>query len=275
MNNYIDTHCHIDSTIEKMNLDDGALKNDISAATIQHWYAKLKELFPENYEASINVSCEPDTLAFGLNIIDAIPEVYAAQGIHPHDAKEYTDVIHAQLISTMAHPKVLAWGEMGLDYHYDFSPREIQKEVFIRQLTAAIELNKPILIHSREAEEDTLEILSQYLPAELNTHIHCFTSNLDFIQKLCALNKNLYFGFTGMITFKNSQETREALSWLPLEQILLETDAPYMAPIPHRGKKAHQGMIPLIAERIAEVKEVSVDVVYAQCRENTRSMYGI
>ncbi|MGL1934342.1 MAG: TatD family hydrolase [Fibrobacterales bacterium] len=272
---YIDTHCHIDSIIDKMNLDNGELITDISPETVLKHYTTLKELFPPEYEGAINVSCETATLDFGLSIIQSCPEVFGALGIHPHDAKEYTDAIHEKLIAAMALQKVVAWGEMGLDYHYDFSPREIQQEVFVRQLSAAASLNKPILIHTREAEEDTLRILNEHLPDIIPTHIHCYTGDISFMKKLDGLNKKLFFGFTGVITFKNSQSIREALEWLPLDQILLETDGPYMAPIPFRGKKAHPGMIPHIASMIAEVKNISLESVYTACRENTRVMYGI
>ncbi|MGL1903226.1 MAG: TatD family hydrolase [Fibrobacterales bacterium] len=272
---YIDTHCHIDSIIAKMNLDNQEMITDISPETVLTHYNKLKELFPSEYEGAINVSCETATLDFGLSIIQSCPEVFGALGIHPHDAKEYTDTVHEKLVAAMALKKVVAWGEMGLDYHYDFSPRDVQIAIFIKQLKAAASLNKPILIHTREAEEDTLTILKEHLPDTIPTHIHCYTGDLTFMKSLISLKKRLFFGFTGVITFKNSDSIREALEWLPMDQILLETDGPYMAPIPFRGKKAHPGMIPHIAEMIAEVKKISLETVYTACRENTRVMYGI
>lgn len=256
---YVDTHCHLDSILTKANIVD---------------YITLKQEFPPEFEKAIHIACSKESIDFACEIIQQ-PEVYTGIGIHPHDAKDYDDTLHQEIISLMANPKVLAWGEIGLDYHYDFSPREIQKTVFERQVIQAVEMEKPIIIHTREANEDTIEILTKHLNEETRVHIHCFTGTNDFAQQLLKLPGTIYFGFTGVITFRNADAIREALQNIPIELILLETDAPYMAPIPFRGKPAHPGHIPFIAAKIAEVKSLPIKEVFDLCRENTRNMYGI
>jgi len=204
-------------------------------------------------------------------------KVFAAFGIHPHYATVYTDEIENQIIESFKKfpEKSLAWGECGLDFHYNNSPPDVQKQIFTRQVIKAVEINKPIIVHTREADDDTLRILQENVPRHWRIHVHCFTGSTVFAQKLLDAYPNLFIGFTGVITFKNSQDIRESVKIVPLERLLLETDGPFMAPIPYRGKVAHSGHIPLVAQMIAEVKNVSVETVFEAARANTKKMYGI
>lgn len=257
---FIDTHCHLDSILEKLGLPD---------------YAALKAGYlPAEYAGCITISCDPDSIGPATALL-ANPEVYAAFGIHPHDAKAYGDGLEARLLAAHRHPKAVAWGEIGLDYHYDSSPRDVQREAFIRQIRQGVALGKPLIIHTREAEEDTLAILEAEAPREWRIHVHCFTSSPAMAGRLLAHFPNLCLGLTGIVTFKNAQDLQTVAKSTPLDRLLLETDGPYLAPVPFRGQPAHPGHIPLIAAKIAELKGVTLEEVYRAARENTRKLYGI
>jgi TatD DNase family protein len=257
---YIDTHCHLDSILEKLGVPDYAA-------------FKARYLGPE-YAGCISISCDPGSIGPVTELL-ANPEVYGAFGIHPHDAKAYDDALEQRLKTALLHPKAVAWGEIGLDYHYDFSPRETQREAFIRQIRQGVALGKPLIIHPREAEDDTLAILEAEAPRDWRIHVHCFTSSPAMAGRLLAHFPNLCLGLTGIVTFKNALELQEVAKATPLGRLLLETDGPYLAPVPHRGQPAHCGHIPLIAAKIAELKGTTVEAVYAAARENTLKVYGI
>lgn len=265
---FIDTHCHLDSILAKLDLPD------FPAFRARFLAAEAGGTTDAEFGGCITISCDPDSIdaAMGLMRNDM---VHAAFGIHPHDAKSYGPELEARLRAAMADPKTVAWGEIGLDYHYNMSPPQIQREVFARQIRMGVEHGKPLIIHTREAEADTLEVMIREAPADWKIHVHCFTSSRDMSERLLAAFPNLCLGFTGIVTFKNAQELQDVAKATPLDRLLLETDGPYLAPVPHRGKPAHPGHIPLIAGKIAEIKGVAVDKVYAAARENTRRIYGI
>jgi len=171
--------------------------------------------------------------------------------------------------------KTVACGEIGLDYHYEGPAHATQKIIFDRQLRIGLEMKKPIVLHLREADEDSLSILRKAPLSGAKIHVHCYTGSPEFVMELLQLPAQVFIGFTGIITFKNAQNVRDAAKIVPLHQLLLETDAPYLAPVPYTGKPAHSGMIPIIAEQIATIKEISLDNLMNACRENTRSFYGI
>jgi TatD DNase family protein len=257
---YIDTHCHLDSILAKLGIPD---------------YAAFKALhLGPDYAGCITIACDPDSIGPATDLL-ANPDVYGAFGIHPHDAKAYDDNLEARLKTALRYPKAVAWGEIGLDYHYDFSPREIQRDVFARQIRQGVALGKPLIIHTREAEKDTLAILEAEAPSEWRIHVHCFTSSPAMAARLLAHFPNLCLGLTGIVTFKNAVDLQAVARATPLDRLLLETDGPYLAPVPHRGQPAHPGHIPLIAAKIAELKGTSVEAVYGAARENTRRIYGI
>ena len=174
--------------------------------------------------ASINVNCDVESLDYGLLLQTKVANVYGAFGIHPHEAKDYSDEIEGRLEECATHPKTLAIGEMGLDYHYMHSPAAIQQTVFSRQLALAIRLNKPIVIHTRDAEEDTKKIMQKLIPMDWPIHIHCFTGSLEFSTWLIESFPNLCIGFTGCITFPTADDLRKVVRSIPLNRLLLETD---------------------------------------------------
>merc|ERR1712176_2234 len=155
--------------------------------------------------------------------------------------------------NTIKNPKVVAVGECGLDFHYNRSPQDMQKKVFIEQIEIAKQLDMPLVIHSRKAERDTVEIMKQYCPKNKRIHLHCFTDSVEYAKVMLDAFPNLMIGFTGAITFKNANKNRETVRQVPLNRLLLETDGPYMSPMPYRGKVAHPGYIPLVAEVVAKM----------------------
>ncbi len=264
---YIDTHCHLDSILPKLGFTSFS---DYREAELNH----ENQVGGARFGGCISISCDPHSME-AVQALAGDEKVFAAYGIHPHDAKHYDDALEARLHAAMKNPKTVAWGEIGLDYHYNFSEPDIQRRVFARQIAQGVKAAKPLIIHTREAEEDTLAIMRDAVPSDWKVHVHCFTSSPDLALALVAAFPNLYVGFTGVITFKTADAIREVVRAVPLERLLLETDGPYMAPVPHRGKVAHPGHIPFIAEKMAEVKAVPVSEVYLQVRENTRDVYGI
>jgi TatD DNase family protein len=265
---FIDTHCHLDSILDKLELPD------FPAFRARYLAEETGQAGDAGFGGCITISCDPDSIDAALALMRN-ELVHGAFGIHPHDAKAYGPELEARLVAAMADPKTVAWGEIGLDYHYNMSPPGTQREVFARQIRMGVEHGKPLIIHTREAEADTLEVMIREAPSGWKIHVHCFTSSPDMAERLLAAFPNLCLGFTGIVTFKNAQALQEVAKATPLDRLLLETDGPYLAPIPHRGKPAHPGHIPLIARKIAELKGVAVETVYAAARENTRRIYGI
>ncbi|MFU0825772.1 TatD family hydrolase [Clostridium sp.] len=179
---------------------------------------------------------------------------YAAVGIHPENAYELTEETLEEIREMTKNPKVRAIGEIGLDYYWEENPpREVQKEVFRKQMALAKDLGLPVIIHDREAHGDTLEIMKEF--PEVKGVVHCFSGSVEFARE--CLKLGYYIGFTGVITFKNAKKIIEVAKEVPMERILVETDAPYMAPTPYRGKRNQSDYIKFIIEKIAEIKEVS------------------
>ncbi len=201
--------------------------------------------------------------------------LYAAFGVHPHEASKWNDEVEARFVAAMAHPRVLAWGECGLDYHYDMSPRDVQQRVFVRQMELAVQHGKPLVVHTREAEEDTVRLMTDHLPAHWPVHIHCCTSSRAMVEPLLAFFPNLKVGFTGCVTFPSANDIRDTVAVVPVERLLLETDAPFMAPVPFRGSVCHSGHVPWVAARLAAEKGVSVEELVRVTRANAKQLYGV
>jgi TatD DNase family protein len=202
-----------------------------------------------------------------LAIAERFPEVYCSVGTHPHYAHEELDITAADLVARTQHPKVVALGEAGLDYHYDRSPRDAQERGFRTHIAAARETGLPLVIHSREADADTARILEEEtgqgaFPAVL----HCFTGGTDLARRAIALG--LSISFTGILTFKNSTALRAIAAALPADRILVETDAPYLAPLPLRGKRNEPAYVVETAKVLAETRGVSLDQIAQQTSEN-------
>eukprot|EP00002_Diphylleia_rotans_P035187 TRINITY_DN7655_c0_g1_i1.p1 TRINITY_DN7655_c0_g1~~TRINITY_DN7655_c0_g1_i1.p1 ORF type:complete len:258 (+),score=38.43 TRINITY_DN7655_c0_g1_i1:218-991(+) len=239
------------------------------------------EKFPENFEGSIAIFSDPAGLSpsFGsyMDILES-SHAWGVFGIHPHNAKYYNDQIEGRIMECLALPKAVALGECGLDYHYKHSSREAQAVAFQRQMRLAVALSKPLVVHSRDAEKDTLDMLREHMPAQHQIHMHCHGGSESFTRDLMDHFPNLFFGFTGALTYSDSRadETRRLVSdVIPAERLLLETDGPYMPPNGVHGKVSHSGHIMYVAQEMARLRKVSVDELLAQVRANTMRMYGI
>lgn len=196
---------------------------------------------------------------------------YAAAGYHPEQAAEYTEEGMAEIFALLKEPKTVAIGEIGLDYYWPEPSREVQQRVFRLQLDAARQLDLPVIIHSRDAAEDTVRILREF--PGVRGVIHCFTGSAETARILVEMG--FYIGFTGVLTFQNSRRPVEACKAVPLDRILLETDSPYMAPVPYRGKRCWSPMIARTAERAAEIKGIDPQQMIDIARENTKRLFGL
>ena len=241
---YIDAHTHLDMIYEKLGKD------------LQDSFEEWSFSWPKGFDGCL---CSySDSFDKTLRFINSgNPKIFGSLGMNPHDAKLYNDEFEAALISNLPNPRVKALGEIGLDYHYTLSPVEVQKEVFEKQAKMAVERQLPITIHMREAEDDCYEILKKVVPKDHKFHIHCFTDTWNFAEKVLKEWPNSYFGFTGVVTFKSSKNVQDVCSKIPLDRILSETDGPFMAPVPYRGKASMPGYIPQIVKKIAELHKVS------------------
>ena len=219
----------------------------------------------------IDVGCDLESSFKAAELARTVPGFYASVGYHPHDAENFTEEGLLQIAELTKEPRVIAIGEIGLDYHYDLSPREKQKEVFGIQLKLAKELDLPVIIHSREATQDTLETLAKY--PGLRGVVHCFSGSAETAKEL--LKMGFHIGFTGVITFPNARKILEACEIVPLDRILLETDCPYMSPVPYRGKRCWSPLIRFTAEKAAELHGVGAQQLIDAARENTIRLFGI
>ncbi len=196
--------------------------------------------------------------------------VYAAAGVHPENCYELPEDWDAQLRELLKDERICALGEIGLDYHYDNTVKSVQAEVFERQLEIARELQKPVIIHSRDACEDTMNILKKHRPQGV---LHCFSGSAETAAEVVKLG--MYVGFTGVLTFKNAKKAVAACEAVPLDRLLLETDCPYMAPVPHRGKRCDSSMIQFTAAGMAEIKGVSPEEMIDIAKRNAERLFGI
>jgi TatD DNase family protein len=201
--------------------------------------------------------------------------VYAAAGVHPHDAKLFDDAAAERLSKLVrASSRVVAWGEIGLDYHYDNSPRDVQREVFRRQLRLAREANLPVIIHSREADEDTIEILeSEWRGASRAGVLHCFGGGAWMAKSALALG--FYVSFAGTVTFKNAEGLRDVARTVPLDRLLVETDCPFLAPVPLRGRRNEPAFVVETARRLAELRETTLEEIGRVTTENFSRLFGV
>jgi TatD DNase family protein len=225
-----------------------------------------------NVERIITIGVSPDNLEAVMALAQQYPQVWGTQGIHPHDANDYSAEVEAQIRANALHDKMVAIGEIGLDYHYDYSDRARQRDAFERQLQIAIDLALPVVVHTREADEDTQAILRNFVgQMPKRGVIHSFTSGRKLAEY--CLGEGFCIGFNGISTFKAADNVRDIIALTPLEQILLETDAPYLTPIPYRGHKNEPKYLPFIAEQVALVKGVPVEVLLPQVWKNSVGVF--
>jgi TatD DNase family protein len=246
----IETHCHLDY-----------LSGDELVSTI----SKSRDV---GVDKIITIAVTEDNQAIVREIADSDPNVWCTQGLHPHEASSWSGAFGENLRSHAAHPKVLAIGEIGLDYYYEHADAKTQIAAFEGQIDVAIEHNKPVVIHTREAEEDTKTVLSSVRTSlSKKGVIHSFTSSLD-LAEFC-LGEGFYLGFNGIATFKNAENVREVIRATPIERILLETDAPYLTPVPYRGVPNAPFYLPFIAQTVADLKNVSVEELLSVTYQNS------
>lgn len=253
----VDTHCHLDA-----------------------------EYFPEGPEETLSRARSAGVTGFvcvgvgslaqarsAVAIASQRPDVWATVGVHPHDAQTCDAELETALLREAAAPRVVAVGEIGLDFHYDHSPREQQANVFRRFIAAARELKKPIVVHTRSAPEETLAILEAENARDVGGLIHCFSEDKAFAERALALG--FYLSFSGIVTFKKSVAIQEVAAWAPADRILVETDSPYLAPIPVRGKRCEPAFVLHTARFVAGLRRVSLEDLAQQTSENAERLLGV
>lgn len=248
---FFDVHAHLDD--EAFDEDRKEVIKDIQNAGI----------------CVINAGSDIASSEFSLDLADRYDFIYACIGIHPHEAKDvpvdYLDI----LMDLSKHKKVVAIGEIGLDYYYDLSDKEDQKKVFMEQLGLAKELDLPVVIHDREAHQDTLDIVKA--SGVKKGLMHCYSGSYEMALEFIKLG--FYFSFGGIITFKNAKKPKEVVAKLPLESILCETDCPYLTPEPYRGRRNDPTKIPIIAQKIAELRDMDFHGLEMALEQNTRNLF--
>ncbi len=250
---FVDVHAH---------LDDEAFDGDR-----QEVLAKIKEAGI----IVVNAGSDIASSRFSVKLAQEYDFIYACVGVHPHEAQKVEQNYINELEELAGNPKVIGIGEIGLDYYYDISERNIQQRVFEEQIGLAKSLNLPIVVHNREAHKDTAEILKKTLPAK--GLMHCYSGSLEMAQEFIQLG--FYFSFGGVITFKNAKKPKEVASKLSLDRILLETDCPYLSPEPYRGKRNDPTRIPIIAGQMANLREISVEEVRAATYSNFNRLFNL
>ena len=217
------------------------------------------------------------SLDIGIALAEQYEFIYAAIGLHPHEASIYDDALEQKFLQLAAHPKVIGWGEIGLDYYYDHSPRDVQQRVFRRQLELALQARLPVIIHTRDAEDDTIQILREAWfergGSAFGGIIHCFTGT----QKLAdaAVAMSFHISFSGVVTFKKADELRAVAASVPLDQLLVETDCPYLAPVPYRGKRNEPAFVQETAACLANLRNVSLEEMARVTSANFKRLFRL
>ena len=219
----------------------------------------------------MNVGCDLTSSLQSIRLAEQYDFIYASVGSHPDDAAHVDEGLVEMYRNLAAHPKVMAIGEIGLDYYYEDVPRAGQQEAFRLQMALAEELNLPVIIHQRDAYEDALRIVDEF--PTVKGVFHCFSGSVEYAKEV--VKRGWSVGFTGVITFKNARKAVEVAQWVPLNRLLIETDCPYMAPEPFRGRRCDSTMVPKMAEKIAELRGLPVETVAKATRENAMNLFGI
>jgi len=233
----------------------------------------LMSLPKQGIEYVVNVSSTLETVEKTIALTKKYPYIYGAIGIHPEDAASLSEEQFLWLKEKARDPKSVAIGEIGLDYYWDTPDRDTQKKWFERQMELAKELTLPLIIHSRDAANDTYQMMKESKVDTVGAIIHCFSYGVE--QARQYLNMGFYLGIGGVLTFTNGKKLKEVVAFTPLEQLVLETDCPYLAPVPHRGKRNSSLYLPYVAEEISRIKKVDYDTVIRITNENAKRFYGI
>lgn len=251
-----DTHAHYDD--EAFQEDRDELLNSLSTHGI---------------EAVVNVGASIQTTKNTLELMKKYPFVYGAVGVHPSETEELNDNLMDWLKHVSDEKKVVAIGEIGLDYYWKEPDPEIQKHWFVRQLQLAREVKLPVIIHSRDAAQDTLDIMKAEKAGEIGGVIHCFSYGTEMAREY--LNMGFYLGIGGVVTFNNGRKLKEVVEYMPLDRIVLETDCPYLSPVPNRGKRNSSLNLPYVAEAISQIKGISPEEVIKITNQNARNLYRL
>lgn len=251
-----DTHAHY---------DDDAFDNDRDVL--------LSGMKEAGVEYIVNVGASMASSERSVALAEKYPFIYAAVGVHPDEVGELNEEKIEQLRKWAKYEKVKAIGEIGLDYYWDKEQHDLQKHWFMRQMELANECRLPMIVHSREAAKDTLDMVIAAKPLELSGIIHCYSYSVEQAREY--LNMGYYIGIGGVLTFKNAKKLKEVAEYAPLSQIVLETDCPYLAPVPYRGKRNDSSKLSLVAEELAAIKQMPVEEVIRITKENGRKLYHI
>lgn len=253
----IDSHVH---------LDDEAFEEDREEV--------IKSLSENGIELVINNSSDLPSSERSVKLSNKYENIYAAIGVHPHEASSYNDEVENRLIELSKNKKVVAIGEIGLDYYYDNSPRDVQKEVFKRQIELAAKLKKNIVIHSRDAAKDTFDILKEaHEKYDFTALIHCFSQSVDMMREYLKMGD--YIALGGAVTFKNAKTPKEVAKVVDLDRLLLETDCPYMTPVPYRGKRNEPKFVKFSCQYIADLRQMDAGELEKITAINTKRFFGI
>jgi len=250
----VETHCHLDY---------------LEGAALEDTLARSQDV---GVEKIITIAVSPDNLDRVRELAHHAPQIWGTQGVHPHEAAQYSDAVETRIRAGLADERLLAVGEIGLDYYYDHADRAVQREVFERQLQIAADLELPVVIHTRDADDDTRAILENFsgrLPR--GGVIHSFTSSLALAEYCLA--EGFMLGFNGIATFKAADNVREVIAATPPAQALLETDAPYLTPVPYRGRPNAPFYLPFIAEQVASCMGMAVEELLAQVYRNSHALF--
>ncbi len=253
MNNIFDSHAHYDS--EDFNEDRKELLNALPQRGIC---------------GVVNCASDLATSLTCLELADEYNYIYAACGVHPHEASKCKEGYISVLKKLCMSEKCVAVGEIGLDYHYDFSPRDVQLKFFEEQIILANELNLPIIVHDREAHEDTMTLLKKHKPKGV---VHCFSGSVEMAKEVIKLG--MYIGLGGAVTFKNARKPIEVAAFVPDDRLVIETDCPYMTPVPYRGQRNDSSYIPYSAEVIAGVRNTTAEEILNLTRKNANTLFGL
>lgn len=252
INNIFDSHAHY---------DDKAFDEDR--------HEVLAQLPSQGICGVINCGTDRKTSEDSLSLSNRYPFIFAACGVHPHHSSQNDSPDFVKELPVLiTAKKCVAIGEIGLDYHYDFSPRDVQKAVFEAQLAMAVEQDLPVIVHNREAHEDTLQLLEKYKPRGV---MHAFSGSVETAEIIIKLG--MYIGLGGVVTFKNAKKPLEVARFVPAERLLIETDAPYMSPVPFRGKRCTSALIPYTAEKIAQLREITIQDVLDLTAKNAKDLF--
>lgn len=254
----IDSHCHVDD--EAFAADRGEVIRRAGEAGVSHMLA-------------IGSGDGPPDLEAGIRLADQYDSFYATVGVHPHKASTVTDEILLRLRGLVNHPKVVGFGEIGLDYHYDFAPRDVQQQVFIQQLEIARDAKLPVIIHTREAWDDTFRILEEHWPAEQGGVFHCFSGGPELMKRVVGMNFHL--GYGGVVTYPKATNVQEGATLAPADKLLVETDCPYLAPVPFRGKRNEPAHVLHSARKLAQLRGVTFEEIDRLTTANFRALFKV